>query len=253
MAIQMRNDPIVIIGAGIIGLDIALVLARRGLGRRITVIAEHLPGDTSINYTSPWAGANFSAISGSDENALRWDRLGYGHLTQLASTASKDSFVWQTPSIEYWDESVSDDKIKSMSEYLEDFMVIPENELPEGVNFRVSFTTVTINAPKHIETSDTFAYETDSILQRTSALSSELTQVEPEVLASFSGLRPSHEGGARVERVELIVDGQMRVLVHNYGASGTGFQAGYGMELEVVEAIEDVLQGIAQNNTGAKL
>lgn len=66
------------------------------------------------------AGANFSAISGSDENALRWDRLGYSHLTQLASTAGQESFVKRTPSIEYWDEAVSEDKIKSMSEYLED-------------------------------------------------------------------------------------------------------------------------------------
>lgn len=31
------------------------------------------------------------------------------------------------------------------------FKVIPTNELPEGVLFGVSFTTVTVNAPKHIE------------------------------------------------------------------------------------------------------
>ncbi|KAF6814087.1 d-amino acid oxidase, partial [Colletotrichum musicola] len=146
-----KRDPIVIVGAGVIGLDIALVLARRGLGRQTTVIAEHFPGDTSVNYTSPWAGANFSAISGSDENALRWDRLGYGHLTQLASTVAQESFVKRTPSIEYWDEAVSEDKIKSMSEYLEDFKAIPRAELPDGVLFGVSFTTVTVNAPKHIE------------------------------------------------------------------------------------------------------
>jgi hypothetical protein len=41
--------------AGIIGLDVALVLAERGLGPFITVIAEHLPGDTSATYTSPWS------------------------------------------------------------------------------------------------------------------------------------------------------------------------------------------------------
>ncbi|TDZ16742.1 D-amino-acid oxidase [Colletotrichum orbiculare MAFF 240422] len=115
-----KEDPIVIVGAGVIGLDIALVLARRGLGRKTTVIAEHFPGDTSVNYTSPWAGANFSAISGSDKNALRWDRLGYSHLTQLAKADSRASFVKRTPSIEYWDEAVSKDKIASMSEYLED-------------------------------------------------------------------------------------------------------------------------------------
>lgn len=37
-----------------IGLNVALVLAEKGYGRYMTIIAEHLPGDTSINYTSPW-------------------------------------------------------------------------------------------------------------------------------------------------------------------------------------------------------
>ncbi|KAF3801910.1 D-amino-acid oxidase [Colletotrichum gloeosporioides] len=350
------DDPIVIIGAGVIGLDTALVLARRGLGRQTTVIAEHFPGDTSVNYTSPWAGANFSAISGSDTNALRWDRLGYSHLTQLATSAGRDSFVHRTPSIEYWDEAVSDDKIKSMSEYLEDFKVILANDLPDGVLFGVSFTTVTINAPKHIEylfgllkkeygvqfilkklpsiqsafssktkvafnctgnaarflpgvedtkcyptrgqivlarapqvttnvmrhghgyetyiiprpwsngnvilggymqkgvsTSDTFAHETDSILSRTSALSSELKESKPDVLASFSGLRPSREGGARVERTQIDVDGRKHVLVHNYGAGGTGFQAGYGMALDAVEAVDDILEQVMHSSTAARL
>lgn len=40
--------------AGIIGLDVALELSLRGYGSRVTVVAEHLPGDGSINYTSPW-------------------------------------------------------------------------------------------------------------------------------------------------------------------------------------------------------
>jgi glycine/D-amino acid oxidase-like deaminating enzyme len=30
-------------------------------------------------------------------------------------------------------------------------VILPKEELPEGVSFGVSFTTVTINAPKHIE------------------------------------------------------------------------------------------------------
>ena len=40
--------------AGIIGLDVAYALVQRGLAPNITVVAEHMPGDTSANYTSPW-------------------------------------------------------------------------------------------------------------------------------------------------------------------------------------------------------
>lgn len=66
------------------------------------------------------AGCNFSAISGTDANALRWDRLGYEHLRNLASEIPEQTYVQRTPSIEYWDENVPRHKIQTMSEYLED-------------------------------------------------------------------------------------------------------------------------------------
>ncbi|KAJ0136322.1 hypothetical protein HZ326_20701 [Fusarium oxysporum f. sp. albedinis] len=111
------HDSIVILGAGIIGLDVALVLAERGYGKSITVIAEHLPGDTALTYTSPWAGCNFSAISGTDANALKWDKAGYFHLSKLASERPEQSYVKRTPSTELWDDNVPSDKIQAMSEY----------------------------------------------------------------------------------------------------------------------------------------
>lgn len=63
-----------------------------------------------------------------------------------------------------------------------------------------------------------------------------------EVLAAFSGLRPSREGGARIERTSIrLDDSREAILVHNYGAGGTGFQAGLGMARDAVASIEDVL------------
>ena len=53
-----------------------------------------------------------------------------------------------------------------------------------------------------------------------------------ELLAVASGLRPSREGGARVE-AEILEAGKL--LVHNYGAGGTGFQAGMGMATDAVD------------------
>jgi hypothetical protein len=57
-------------------------------------------------------------------------------------------------------------------------------------------------------------------------------------------MRPSREGGARIERDEIPVNGERRVIVHNYGAGGTGFQAGYGMALDAVRSIEDILSSL---------
>lgn len=357
MTPSRSSDRIVVVGAGIIGLNVALILAERGFGRLITVVAEYFPGDTSSTYTSPWAGCNFSAISGTDDNALRWDRIGYSHLSRLASQCPEEAFVQWTPSIELWDEDVPDDKIRHMSEYLKDFRIWPTAELPEGVKSGVAFSTLTINAPEHlkylhtklqgqhdvtfvrrrlpsiqaayaspstkivfnctglasetlpgvedpkcyptrgqvllvraphirtnmmrhgadyetyviprpgsngnvilggymqkrIRDGSTFASESESILARTRSLSQELRQHEPEVLAAFSGLRPSREGGARVEREELIVDEQTRILIHNYGAGGTGFQAGFGMALESVVLIDDLLVQFRDGSTRASL
>ncbi|KAG8410762.1 D-aspartate oxidase [Metarhizium acridum] len=351
-------DSIVIVGAGIIGLDVALVLCKRGLGQCITVVAEYLPGDTSPSYTSPWAGCNFSCISGSDANALRWDKLGYAHLTSLASHNPTESFVSWTQSVEYWDAHAPRDKIESISGYLKDFKTIPQQELPPGVEYGMSCTSVTVNAPKHLtylynllkdhygvrflrqklpsiqaayvspqtqivfnctgnaartlagvqdakcfptrgqvvlarapmmrrnvmrhgrdyETyiiprpqsngnvilggfmqkgnndPSTYGHETDSIVRRTRDLCpQELRDGPCEMLAVFAGARPSREGGARVERESISVGGSERVLVHNYGAGGTGFQAGYGMALDAVACVDDALRELEQQVSRAKL
>ena len=66
------------------------------------------------------AGCNFSAISGTDPKALKWDRQGYAHLASLADNQSQESFVARTESFEYWDENVPHHKIQTMSEYLQD-------------------------------------------------------------------------------------------------------------------------------------
>ncbi|KAJ5551400.1 D-amino-acid oxidase [Penicillium sp. DV-2018c] len=344
----MKSESIVIIGSGIIGLNVALVLSEKGYGHHTTIIAEHFPGDTSINYTSPWAGANFSAISASDKNALRWDKLGYKYLLDLAAKDGKNAFVKETASIEYWDELPSRAKIDSMSEYLKDFREIPTQDLPVGVAFGVKFTTITVNAPMHIRyllkkltqnygvhvirkrvshissgylgrdtkivfnctgnaarelqgvqdskcfptrgqillvkaphahqnvmrhgkdyetyiiprpysngnvvlggfmqkgngSPDTFGEETKSILSRTKALLPALDSDRTEILGAFAGLRPSRDGGARVERqyVQVGATGRTGILVHNYGAGGTGFQAGFGMALEAVDTVAEEIK-----------
>lgn len=65
------------------------------------------------------AGCNYSALSGADANALRWDKLGYAHLIKL-SERTDETFVSRTPSTEYWDEEPPRDKIQAMSGYVED-------------------------------------------------------------------------------------------------------------------------------------
>ncbi|KAL2809157.1 POT family-domain-containing protein [Aspergillus granulosus] len=145
-------DAPVPIEAGIIGLNVALELSRHGYGRHVTVVAKDLPGDIHVDYTSPWAGANFSGISGNDPNALRWDKAGYLSLMELIDRGAEEAkYLSKTESTEYWDEQPNPEKIASVTEYLRDVQVIPKPDLPQGVAFGLRFTTITLNAPAHCQ------------------------------------------------------------------------------------------------------
>lgn len=88
-------------------------------------------------------------------------------------------------------------------------------------------------------------------MRRTTTLLPELLAGDGmEVLAAFAGLRPSREGGARVERTVVPLEGSRSgVLVHNYGAGGTGFQAGLGMAQDAIGTIEDLLSGMPRERS----
>lgn len=44
--------------AGVSGLTTALLLSKHK-DYAVTIVAKHVPGDSDIEYASPWAGANF--------------------------------------------------------------------------------------------------------------------------------------------------------------------------------------------------
>ena len=78
-----------------------------------------LPSPWQESYTDR-AGANFSAISGSDKNALIWDKAGYKRLMKLAVTHGPVAGIATTQSREFWDEKPAEEKLRSLSSYLED-------------------------------------------------------------------------------------------------------------------------------------
>lgn len=80
-------------------------------------------------------------------------------------------------------------------------------------------------------TADTFELETEDIIKRTTELLPEILDRPLEIVRVAAGLRPSRHGGVRIE-LENVEDG--KVLIHNYGASGYGYQAGFGMSHKAV-------------------
>lgn len=84
----MEEKHIIILGAGVTGLQTALSLLTSPSTKnyKITVIATHIPGDSSPEYTSPWAGGHWRSHAGSSEEereAAGWDRRTYEFWTRL--------------------------------------------------------------------------------------------------------------------------------------------------------------------------
>lgn len=118
----------------------------------IKVIAEFMPGDESINYTSPYAGGNFSCITGDDAPTLQYDKFTYQNLGALQrKLGGPECGLDRFPSSEYWDEQPSQAKISSLKSYLSDYQEVPSAQLPHGVAFGIKFTTWNFNCPKFLK------------------------------------------------------------------------------------------------------
>tara|TARA_R110002003_G_scaffold54_32_gene4922 strand:+ start:2283 stop:2639 length:357 start_codon:yes stop_codon:yes gene_type:complete len=74
---------ITILGAGVVGLTTSLVLAGIYPSATITVVAKHFPGDRSIEYTSPWAGANWSSMAHDNGPLEKYDEVTFKRFGQL--------------------------------------------------------------------------------------------------------------------------------------------------------------------------
>lgn len=144
---------VTVLGSGIVGLytTYCLITQAHVPASKITVIAKYMPGDQSIDYTSPWAGGNFSCISPNDPATLAFDKYTYTHLKEIQTKLGGPSCgLDMKSSTEYWDSYPGDSKINSLKTYLKDFQVIAKDDLPAGVVFGITFTTWNFNCPEFL-------------------------------------------------------------------------------------------------------
>ncbi|KAH9880602.1 hypothetical protein IAQ61_000896 [Plenodomus lingam] len=81
----MSSEPqnITVFGAGVIGLSTALTLSSAYPSATLTVVATHFPGDRSIDYCSPWAGANWSSMATDNGPLEHYDRVTFNRFNAL--------------------------------------------------------------------------------------------------------------------------------------------------------------------------
>lgn len=145
---------IVIVGSGITGLYTALVLARKGYATNTIVLAKHLPGDSSLEYVSPVAGAHWSSRVFHDSNKeLEWNKASFRMLKGIFSDYGEEAGLLRVPEIELWAEGPPPALItETLREISPDFEVIDDKQFLEqhGAVYGHKFLAYNFNTPKFL-------------------------------------------------------------------------------------------------------
>lgn len=157
------------IRAGIIGLYTCYELLEAGIDATdIKIVAEFTPGDLSVRYTSPWAGAYFSAQV--DDSILPYAKYTYSKLPTLRQKLG-DCGVRPTVCIEYQNFPVAKEQIQALS-YVDEVSTVTDKH--EGIKY----SGYTFNPPKF----------TQSIFEYVQLRGVEVIKRRVESLDDFKGL-----------------------------------------------------------------
>ncbi|KAG0642971.1 hypothetical protein HOY80DRAFT_998107 [Tuber brumale] len=148
-----KKCKVVVVGAGVAGLTTALLLSKRG--HSVTVVAKHMPGDHDIEYTSPWAGANYLPVSAPGTREAEWDRITFTELYRLTTQVPEAGIHFQDV-ITYRREkdtgAVTADWFSELlkerpwfASIVPEFRAIPKSDLPPGVDFGTRWKSMCIN------------------------------------------------------------------------------------------------------------
>lgn len=85
----------IILGAGVIGLTIALELKQRLQSAKVIIVATHLPGDRNKHYASPWAGANWMPMSTDNGPEEERDAVTFRKFAELVQKGSQEIGIYE--------------------------------------------------------------------------------------------------------------------------------------------------------------
>ncbi|CAH2354374.1 putative D-amino-acid oxidase [[Candida] railenensis] len=145
----------VVIGCGIIGLYTVFGLLEKGIDpKTIAIIAEHHPGDLSINYASPVAGAYFSASA--DLKLLKYSNYTYQNLVKLETLLGPKCGLGHCTSTEILDdlEVESDPYLNAIGENIDDFEILSPEEIEiisKGSRCAIRYKAWIFNSPVLLE------------------------------------------------------------------------------------------------------
>ena len=154
-----QKQSFVVLGAGVVGLSTAIELRSAYPGSRITVVAKHFPGDRSIEYASPWAGANWAPFSNDNGPEEHYDRVTYDRFGKLVDEGVGEEIGLGRMGMRgYFDSPLEETGLVTeetgkiwFDELVGGLKTLSKEESPEGAMFGVEFpTTFRINTQVYL-------------------------------------------------------------------------------------------------------
>lgn len=164
-----NQQPIVIVGAGVIGLSTAVILQQRQASPDITIIAAEFPPcrpfsiesqqpahEGSADFASMWAGAHYRPTPGSTEQLKSESELCAltGRIMRQIARKEPESGVQTMQGVEYFD--TPSDEVLSLKpghnltgSHSDGFRILSTSELPTGVQHGYEYQTYCLNPPMY--------------------------------------------------------------------------------------------------------
>ncbi|KAI7899611.1 uncharacterized protein BX663DRAFT_520711 [Cokeromyces recurvatus] len=145
------SKKVIVLGAGVSGLTTAISLLRHGY-KDVLVIAKHVPGDLSSEYTSPWAGASILTVADYNDYRLQdMDTYTMKEFKRLADEEPEANIMY-CPGIQYCERPAApEEDVYWVKKIYANVKEIPKNELISGVSHGYTFESFTANVPKYLK------------------------------------------------------------------------------------------------------
>lgn len=145
-----------VIGAGVVGLTMALELRSRYPEAKIVIAAKYLPGDCAADYTSAWGGANWFPASRDNGPQEDWEAITYRKFKELSSSRPESGirpmnikWHYENPIDEVGIKTIATGKLW-FEELVGGLRKIDEQDLPEGTAFGFEMASFVIDVQKYL-------------------------------------------------------------------------------------------------------